>query len=473
MALSTPLAAPEQALMHAPDHLMEEQARSPAYRVLSENHLLESKYRIQNSSAIPLTPGNSSRLQNTLTCCIGCCGKQFVVPEGSLRPASSGDGQFFFYGPGVHSVANCYVSLSQKVPLTTTHIINGNQGIVTVQQGFIGLAEDRGQPVLLGPGLHYWKSDTMKFVRHIDLSSPVINMGPYTLVTVDEGYAAVTQDNGKQVVVPGGSVALLTHKNWKFEKFMSEKIQTDDIQQTVLQTADNVLLSVSATVTWNIVDVGLAARLAAQTMGVQNAGADVVMPKLRVDVLKQALASLSAFVGSQRYSDSFGVATVNAGHGRKEAAPLREPEGEDGVGVFDSRALASSVEHCNEITLRYGVRVSSVNVISATPADPNLTTQLAAAAVAAAAAEKAEIEASGLAKAKLISARADADAERTRASGAKDAADKLESSPLAVELSKIQRVGEALQGNSTMFFGASASDLPGIFANNQVVRASR
>ena len=56
-----------------------------------------------------------------------------------------------------------------------------------VPQGQIGLAFDRGQPVLFPPGLHQWDSQTLKFKKCIDLCQPVIEMGPYTLLTVDEG----------------------------------------------------------------------------------------------------------------------------------------------------------------------------------------------------------------------------------------------------------------------------------------------
>ena len=41
----------------------------------------------------------------------------------------------------------------------------GNCTIVVVPQGFVGLATDMGQPVLLPPGMHQWKSDTMKFEK--------------------------------------------------------------------------------------------------------------------------------------------------------------------------------------------------------------------------------------------------------------------------------------------------------------------
>jgi hypothetical protein len=52
----------------------------------------------------------------------------------------------------------------------------------------------------------------------VKLDNHLIHFGPYALVTVDEGYAAVTQDNEKQRVLDGGHTHLLTHINWKFEK---------------------------------------------------------------------------------------------------------------------------------------------------------------------------------------------------------------------------------------------------------------
>ena len=65
------------------------------------------------------------------------------------------------------------------------------------------------------------------------------------------------------------------------------------------------LRQVSATVTWTIENVEIAARMAAQTMYTNSApnsvGDPLHMPKLRNDVLRQALASLSAFIGSLRF----------------------------------------------------------------------------------------------------------------------------------------------------------------------------
>mmetsp|Transcript_14344 Transcript_14344/g.19792 ORF Transcript_14344/g.19792 Transcript_14344/m.19792 type:complete len:84 (+) Transcript_14344:144-395(+) len=61
------------------------------------------------------------------------------------------------------------------------------------------------------------------------------------------------------------------------------------------------------------------------------------------------------------------------------------------------------------------------------------------------------------------------DAERLRAEGARAAADLLEASSLANQLSIIQRTGEALNNKTTFFFGADAKNLPGLISNPAIV----
>jgi hypothetical protein len=72
-----------------------------------------------------------------------------------------------------------------------------------------------GQPVLLPPGMHSWTSETMMFKHLKLLDDHVITLGPYTIFTVDEGYSAITQNNGLQVVLDGGETHLLTHQKWR------------------------------------------------------------------------------------------------------------------------------------------------------------------------------------------------------------------------------------------------------------------
>lgn len=57
-------------------------------------------------------------------------------------------------------------------------IINLTKGIVTVPDGSVGIAQDRGQYVLLGPGMHQWDSPTFKWDKLKVLSNEQVLQGP-------------------------------------------------------------------------------------------------------------------------------------------------------------------------------------------------------------------------------------------------------------------------------------------------------
>jgi hypothetical protein len=192
---------------------------SPSYEILNSHNMLTKKYRVSSVDELDLEPPNSTRFHNTLLCMFTCpcfflcLTNGFEVPNGAIRSAYDGRGNYKFHGPGVHQIFDPYYSVDREnVQISSQVILNGDRCIVTVDQGFIGYCMERGQPVLLPPGMHQWKSSTLKFVNMIDLNQPVIKLGPWTLLTIDQGYMAVTQDNGKQTILEGGSVYLLTRK---------------------------------------------------------------------------------------------------------------------------------------------------------------------------------------------------------------------------------------------------------------------
>merc|ERR1711977_402151 len=445
---------------------------SPAYRAVEA--LLTNKYRIDGAEQIHAEPPNATRLGNLCCCLFRCCGvRTFDVPRGQIRLAEDGSGNFQIFGPGVHRVKNLFMSIGHNVPVSDgdVPIVHGDRSVVTIKQGSIGYCEDMGQPILLPPGLHEWQSQTLKFKHSVDLNNTIIRLGPYTVLTVDEGYCAVTQNNGHQVILQGGETHLLNHRNWKFEKFMTQKIQTNDLQRIEATSADNVMMFTDATVVWRITNVDHAAKFSAETM--QQDGADTNsacqsdIKKLQNDVLKQATASLASFIGEIRYSDSFHISA--AGPSSATAMPVDEAHTS---AIFDGTRMASAVEAANVITQTYGVTILSINIISAIPADHELQQALARGAVASADAERAETVARGEAKAVRIRAEADAEAETIRAEGARSAATMLSESAVAVELAKIGKVGEALRGGNTntLFFGADCGDLGGLLSNPSIVK---
>ena len=245
-------------------------------------------------------------------CCVGmplynASHVEMFVPAGHVGLLMNEKNEYLFAQPGMHNIRSFFLrSVGPPKPLRG-HVQHGNRTIVIIEQGYIGYASDNGQPVLLPPGIHVWSSESLFFKQQVALNDHLIQLGPYTLVTVDEGYAAVTQDNGKQRVLKGGHTHLLTHKNWKFEKFMTLKIQTDELEKIQATSADNINMMVTSTVNWRIFDVETAATMAAETMATTGKAGDVNadISKLRRDVLKQAIASLAAFIGAVNYSESF------------------------------------------------------------------------------------------------------------------------------------------------------------------------
>jgi len=370
--------------------------------------------------------------------------------------------EYLFAQPGMHNISSMFIkSVGRPVPLTGdgvrgVHIQHGNRTICIVEQGFIGYAVDNGQPVLLPPGIHVWTSESRKFIRSVALNDHKIDLGPYTLVTVDEGYAAITQNNGKQCVLPGGHTHLLVHKNWKFEKFITLKIQTDDLAAIEATSADNINMKVNSTVNWRITDVETAATMAAETMATSGKAGDVAadISKLRRDVLKQALASLAAFIGSVNYSESFhmsaaaqGNRQINYGKGAvlgepvDEALPVCSPEGAffDNP-LYDLSKMGTAVEHANQITKTYGVSILSINIISASPVDQKLTHSLASGAVASAQALQMETAARG--KANAIRIEAEAESQRTKIAAEGDADAMLIRAKGVAEAAKVEAAGQ-------------------------------
>merc|ERR1719419_1898881 len=130
------------------DALMMAQEQTPAYRALYENSLICNQYRVRRVDDLDLLLGNSemsTRLRFQASTCNGCClMKFFTVSVGHVLRGYHSNGTYMFFGEGVHVRRSPYISLvGNEVPLTEGVIVNGTKVILTVTQGFVGLATDR------------------------------------------------------------------------------------------------------------------------------------------------------------------------------------------------------------------------------------------------------------------------------------------------------------------------------------------
>lgn len=469
---------------------------SNAYRALAEADLICYKHRQDRFADLEVAVGTWDVETSTLiyACCLPtaqcCCQLQYLtVDPGCVHLGAHSDGTNLLLGPGVHILCNIWRragKVQQRVKSGVT-IVHGTKVIAVVEQGYVGLASEKGEPVLLPPGMHQWDNPDISFNKMIDLSSNLISIGPYTLVTVDEGYAAITQDNGIQRVLEGGSSYMLTHQNWKFLAWLSCKMQADKVGPLVLTTGDNINLNIVAHVNWLVRDPVIAAG-----RNVDATANSDSLSMIRDDVILQVASALATVVGAITYG-AHGTAAIQVANVRGAGANLSgvraavgiAPKPMDGAGrqaLWDPHRLGSIVRYANSITLRYGVEVLSINLISAIPSDPRLVEIMSRGAVAAVDAEEktktaraqaqaavvaAEakaasaqatadamlINARSVAEAKQIAAISDAESERLRAQGAKDAGRLMSQSDVAVALAKLKiAYGPFAENKSRSFF---------------------
>lgn len=502
---------------------------SKAYTALVEAGMLTTKFRRDSVEDI-FRDGdlkkNTDHMRNLKLKCLngvyclpglGCCiyntfRREFFIPAGQVGLLMNNANEYLFAQPGMHNIQDMFMQYKGSVPIRG-HIQHGNRTIVVVEQGYIGYATDNGQPVLLPPGIHVWTSESMDFKQSFALDDHVLHLGPFTILTVDEGYAAVTQNNGRMCIMEGGKTHILNHKNWKFEKFMTLKIQTDDLEKIQATSADNIEMEITSTMNWRITDVIVAATNAAETMA-QSGKAGAVsadITKLRGDVRKQAIASLAGFIGGVNYSSTFAMSAENArknhesmdtGRAPQYGVMVDETKGAEDLPMagdavesldnplFDTQKMNSAVAHANAVTKTFGVEIMSINIISASPLDKTLTRALASGAVASAEALMAEttargnsraatiladsdaacakISSTGRAEADIIAANGNAEAETKRAEGAKMAADLLSKNKVAVELTKMDKSAKMLKGGEKYFFGESPEMLSNIVLKGAV-----
>ena len=128
-------------------------------------HLFTNDFRIQDTSSIrTMSPPSCSAklcqniiavpliLSNPIGWVYGCT-RVRLVPQGSIGLVMNA-GKPEVLGVGWHTIFEPLRSWRGCVPLSQEVIQFGTLTLVTIKDGWIGLAWDRGVPILLPPGMH-------------------------------------------------------------------------------------------------------------------------------------------------------------------------------------------------------------------------------------------------------------------------------------------------------------------------------
>lgn len=462
---------------------------------VAEQQLFTTRYQIDDASAIQLHPKTSwsTKLLKTMGCIfVPGLGWMYglanlkLVPEGELGMVMN-SGRPELLAPGWHCVAEPLRKWNGKIALSDEVIKFGTKEIITVKDGFVGLAWDRGEPVLLPPGMHQWDSSTLKFEKVFDRRKN-FSAGPFTFCTVQKGDVGVSFDRGELVLLSAG-YHVLKHALHKFSHNISVRQQFDRLQSSKLLSKDTVELDLDATVSWQV-DVPAAAALNARDM-----------EHLRELVHRQARAALSECVFKMSVSTSSATSglsqsvdavldsnTVDGGMARpispEDLGQSTTQTAQSVSSLSEATSSEATLLQCNTELQTIGVKINKIAIVKLDITDVEVLRALAKGATIAVAirekrkvaeveAESTVLQARAKAEGRRLEAQAESYAERQRADAQQYYAEKVADSArilsqdaLAGELMKMHASADVMAStNSSLVITGGGNGGGGDVAN--------
>jgi regulator of protease activity HflC (stomatin/prohibitin superfamily) len=403
------------------------------------------------------------------------------VPRGKIVPVVvNGVGHFLLEGR--HMINQARFSLKSPTSLSDEYVSAGTRHRIIVPRGKLGLALEKGEPVVYEPGsMHLVNSEVFEYKGSVDVTSQVITHGSLKIVYVKSGQVGISYNSGVLELLQTGRHHI-TAETHTLAGFVSTGQQTLRISEVTGMTLDNVELTFDAAICIRVVDAQKAITMLATSQGGGN-----VVEEMFSNVQERAKLDLCTIIGKNRFNKKHAATTTHtAGDGKAAEGNLPDPA--DGFETVDPPPAAAedagfrSAVHDSFMVLfkeemfeKCGVEVLNMAVEDARIVDQELAKSLAAAAVANSALEKQNIEAEivqvkAAAEAKVVTIEAEGKASamkvlsRAEADRIKTTSDALEKACTTAQQNETIRIsGQALNEKSTVVLAQDMNALAGTF----------
>jgi regulator of protease activity HflC (stomatin/prohibitin superfamily) len=400
------------------------------------------------------------------------------------------NGRGFYLEPGRHFINNPQFNYIGATDRNTECIVVGSKARITVPSGKIGLAWEKGEPLILEHGeLIERDSPFFKYDGSVDMTRSLIVHGSIKFISVRQGLFGVSYNEGVLNILKPGRHTL--DKPTQFlAGFLPSGQQTLSIPAVTSMSADNVGIKFDSALTVQVIDpskavtmLGIASKTGKPRKGNSKesgaASEQFDLESFYWNIKQQAKLALSIIIGNNKLNQSFKSTSkaapvvvaeeVTSSSETKHTNPEdaehinHDDEGSFKQHIHDLFMLKFSL-NMNETC---GVQIVDMSIEDIVITNPELAKAMSQAAVSATKLSSAKIEveekrmrAMGDARSMQILAKAEADRIRTL----DDAMSKICDVTMQREL--IRSTGNAIEkGKSSIVLGSSFCDVTRMLGN--------
>lgn len=208
-----------------------------------------------------------------------------------------------FLEPGIHRINSPRFEFLGFSNSTDEHIQVGSKNRIVVPSGKVGLGWENGTPLLLETGKTYnIDSPTFSYIGSQFINAPTIKHGSINIITVKQGQAGISYDQGSLNVLSTGR-HMLTGATQLFAGFLSLGQQVLKISQVVSMTSDNVGISFDAAVSIQVVDPLKAVTMLCPVQ--DDSRVPFSVAQMHSTIVEKAKLGLSIIIGNNRLNATF------------------------------------------------------------------------------------------------------------------------------------------------------------------------
>lgn len=156
--------------------------------------------------------------------------------------------------PGLHICLDPLFVFEKFINQLTPVLAHGSLHRIIVPEGQRGVAWVGNDPKVFNAGIYYFVSPLFKWVKSVKIDTTVASLDSFCIVTVDEGRVGIAYDRGVLRILKPGEHWLNAQDNQKFLDFLPTTQQVRQLKTLDVLTNDGLMVRIQGSITFRVID---------------------------------------------------------------------------------------------------------------------------------------------------------------------------------------------------------------------------